>query len=139
MNQIDSARRYLESARELTAVLDAGWTAFEVLVTACQHYQDGSPELFAAWAFAAAGAARGRTLIATAPSLGQDSPPAGPPDQDLPADEDQAADDLAGLARLLHERLAAAAVRAGDSPDAVACAEAGLQAAAVHRQLRREP
>jgi hypothetical protein len=136
MGQIDTVRRQLEAADGLARVLDASWMAFEVLAAGCQQCQDGPRELFAAFAFAAAAAAEGMIVLAAAPSL-----PPGPPGQacELPADAGDAADALAGLARVLHQRLATAAGQAGDSPDAVPCAEAGLQAAAVYRLLAREP
>lgn len=137
MSRIAEARERLEQATGLAQVLDASWMAFDVMVAVCEHCQEGSHELFPAFAFAAAAAAEGRTLIAAAPSLPPGTVPAARGD-DAQAGLDQAADALADLAQALHRRLSQACRPGGAGPDAVACAQAGFRAAHVHKLLAPE-
>ena len=133
MNRIEQARQRLEHAAGLAQVLDASWLAFDVMVAVCEQCQEGSRELFPAFAFAAAAAAEGRTLLASASSLPSGPVPAARGD-DAQAGLDQAADAVADLAEALHRRLA----RAGDGADAAACAQAAFRAAHVRKLLALE-
>lgn len=137
MSQIARARQRLEEAAGLAQVLDASWVAFDLVVAVCEHSQQGSHELFPAFVFAAAAAAEGRTLLASAPSLSP-GPVPGTRSADVQAGLDETADALAGLAEALHRRLTEACGQAGEGPDAVACAQAAFQAAHVRKLLAPE-
>lgn len=136
MRQIAEARERLEHAEGLAELLDASWIAFDLLVAVCERCQDGSHELFPAFAFAAAAAAEGRTLIALAPSL--PAGPMAPGSDEAELDQDEAADALSALSEVLHSRLAQASARTDQEADAVACAQAAFQAAHVHKLLALE-
>jgi hypothetical protein len=138
MSEIDAIRERLEAVGELPELLAAAWDAFGVLVAACQDGEDRSAELFAAFAFAAAAAAEGRLIIASAPSR-----PAGPGERPGngtcgEADLEKFADSLAGLARRLAERLSSAACQAPDPGDRDACELAAAEAARVGEMLERD-
>ncbi len=137
MSQIAQARQRLDQVTGLAQVLDASWMAFDLVVAVCEHCQEGSHELFPAFAFAAAAAAEGRALIASAPSLPPEPVPAARCDE-MQAGAEETADALADLAEALHRRLSAACGPAGEGPDAVACAQAAFQAAHVGKLLAME-
>lgn len=137
MSQIAETRQRLEDATGLAQVLDASWMAFDVIVAVCEHCQEGSHELFPAFAFAAAAAAEGRALLAAAPSLPHSPGPAVRRDEEQ-AGLDQAADALADLAEALHRRLSRACGPGDEGPDAVACAQAAFRAAHVRKLLALE-
>lgn len=135
--QIAGTRQRLEQAAGLAEVLDASWAAFDLIVAVCERRQPGSGELFPALAFAAAAAAEGRTILASAPSLPSGPVPAVHCDEDEP-DIGAVADGLAGLAETLHDRLSRACAEAEVEPDVAACAQAAYQAAHVHKLLALE-
>lgn len=126
----------LESA-ELAELLVAAWDGFSFLMTRCQESASRSPDLFAPFAFAAAAAAEGRLLIDSAPSLPAGYGQAAPEVTTCAIDPDEAADELAGLARTLGARLSRAARQAPDPGDREACAEAAASAAYICELLER--
>lgn len=138
MPEIDSMQARLEAADELPELLGVAWDAFSVLVAACQDCEDRSAELFAAFAFAAAAAAEGQLIIASAPSLlvGPGERPSNGTCAE--ADLDKVADSLVGLARRLGERLSSAARQAPDPGDQDACELAAAEAARVCEILARD-
>ena len=143
MGAIETVRARLDAADEQDGrparLLGAAWDAFSVLVTACRDGADRSAELFAAFSFASAAAARGRLVLWAAPSLprtcGWGTGDEGGIGQDL----EELADALAGLAEILTARLSEAAVRAVDAGDRGACADAAQEAAQVQGLLARGP
>jgi len=136
MNQISTVRQQLEQASGLAQVLASSLEAFDLLEAACQDGQDGSLELFAAYAFAATAATEAQIAIARAPSL-PDPDPAGPgPAQSVhPNPEETDPDALADLAELLHARLSDAGRQARDADDQTACADAAQQAHLIGKLL----
>src|SRR6185312_13354037 len=103
MDQISTARRQLEQACGLAQVLASSLEAFDLLEAACQDGQDGSRELFAAYAFAATAATEAQIAIARAPSLPDLDPAAPGPAQSVhPNPKETNPDALADLAELLH-------------------------------------
>lgn len=138
MPEIDSTRARLEAAGDLSELLGVAWDTFSVLLAACQDCEDRSAELFAAFAFAAAAAAEGRLIIASAPSLSVG--PGERPSHDASGEPDleEFADSLAGLARRLGERLSLAAREARDPGDRDACELAAAEAARVGEVLARD-
>jgi hypothetical protein len=126
------------SAEDLPDMLDAAWDAFDLAHAVCLRCEECSPGSFAAFAFAAVAAAQGRQQIMTAPSLPSASGIT-TGDASVPADLDEAVDELASLARALMTGLSLAASRADDPGDQEACADAALQASQIHELLARDP
>jgi hypothetical protein len=138
MSEIEAIRQRLEAGGELPELLAVAWDAFGVLAAVCQECEDRSAALFAAFAFAAAAAAEGRFIIASAPSL-----PAGPGERASHVacsdpDLEKFTDSLASLARRLAERLSSAARQAPDPGDRDACELAASEAARVGEMLARD-
>jgi hypothetical protein len=137
MEDVERALESLVAARGLPGVLAASWDAFDVLVAGCQHGEraSGAGDMFAPYAFAATAAAEGRVVISTAPSLPSGYPAAASGAEFAEADQEGLAMALAGLARVLHVRLGAAATEATAEADRAACAGGVAQAAMVHGML----
>lgn len=121
------ALRLRESA-EFTAILSAGWDAFEFIQQTASAYDDPESDTRGyAFTLAAVAACHGRNALGDAPSL---------PDDDSAPDievcvlgsEDQAAEVLGDLARVLERRLSEACAQAAD-PDRRACEMAAAAAA----------
>ncbi len=72
MRQIQDVQARVRAACGTADMLGAAWDAFTLLLDTCEA-GDSSPALFAAFAFAAAAASRGRLMLESAPSL----PPGG--------------------------------------------------------------
>src|SRR5579859_4424520 len=106
MRQIQDVQARVRAACGTADMLGAAWDAFTLLLDTFEAGVDSSPGLFAAFAFAAAAASRGRLMLESAPSL-----PPGAGNQASRAavvqhdDLDQAAGALAGLAAALGQRL----------------------------------
>jgi hypothetical protein len=142
-DRITVARKRLEQAVGLSAVLGAACDAFEDMLLALEDLQDPAGGTFAAFMMSGASAASGRDAVAAAPSLPPPSPAdarwsrqdgTGPPAPDLlppSATVGDAAADLAGLSRVLTGRLAEAQALAVDAGDRRACAEASRYAAEI--------
>lgn len=140
MNQISTAHQQLKQADGLGQVLALSLQAFGLLEGACQDGQDGSRELFAAYAFAASAATEAQIAIAAAPSLSDPDPAWPGPAQSVQHDKKETDPDaLAGLAALLHARLTDAGRQARDADDHAACAEAAQQAHLISRLLALPP
>lgn len=135
MRQIEDMRARVRTAGGTADMLGAAWDAFSLLLDTCETGAGQSAGLFAAFAFAAAAASRGRLMLESAPSL--------PPGADSQAsraavvkhDLEQAAGALAGLAAVLGETLGQAAVEAVDAGDRAACQDAAAEAVRVARLL----
>lgn len=135
LDQISAIRGRLDQARQLPDVLSASWDAFDLLAAACRQGQNGSRETFATYAFAATAATEGQIAVTIAPAL-----PARPlittsDHHVFQAEEKALTGALAGLAQLLHTRLAAATGLASTDADQQACADAALHASQVARLL----
>jgi hypothetical protein len=138
MGDVERARQALTAAVGLPCVLAASWDAFDVLAAGCQHGErtSGAGDMFAPYAFAATAAAEGRAAITTAPSLPSAYPVATGDAEFFEANQEDLAVTLAGLARALHDRLAAAAAdEAVAEADRTACADGAFQAALVQGLL----
>lgn len=124
----------LDTADDMAGLLAVSWEAFDLVVAVCQRCQDGSHELFATFAFAAAAAAEGRGILSTAPSLAAGRGEV--TDRGCFQNGTEAvADAMASLAGSLRDRLAVAGGEVNDPGDRGACADAALQAALVGELL----
>jgi hypothetical protein len=135
MRQIQDMQARVRAACGTVDILGAGWDAFTLLLDTCEAGVGLSSGLFAAFAFAAAAASRGRLMLESAPSL-----PPGAGNQASRAafvkhDLDQAAGALAGLAAALGQRLGEAAVAAVDVGDRAASLDAAAEAVRVAELL----
>ena len=127
---MDKAQQRVQEADGLAAVLDAAYVAFEAMLSVIHPVQDPASGLFAAFVMAAAAAADGRNALALAPSL------PGHPLLTVPAEQqpwcgeppERVAEKVAGLSRLVAERLTQAAASALDTGDAAACRNAAQNA-----------
>jgi hypothetical protein len=127
----------LEQAASLPDVLAAGFDAFEAIRITARHHQDQVPALFAAFMTTADAAVDGREAITIAPSLPH--APSARPGRALTADADtsQAADTMAALAAMLHDRLSQAAAQAGTAGDRTACQDAADAAGRICQLMTR--
>ena len=127
---MDTAQQRLQEADGLAAVLDAAYAAFEGMVSAIHPVQDPASGLFAAFVMAAASAADGRNALALAPSLPGHPLLAVPAEQQPWSGEppERVAETMAGLSRLVAERLTQAAASALDTGDEAACRNAAQSA-----------
>ena len=127
---MDTAQQRLQEADGLAAVLDAAYAAFEGMVSVIHPVQDPASGLFAAFVMAAASAADGRNALALAPSLPGHPLLAAPAEQQSWSGEppERVAEVVAGLSRLVAERLTQAAVSAPDAGDQAACRHAAQSA-----------
>jgi hypothetical protein len=130
MTRIISARDRLEQARDLSAILDAAYEAFEAMRLAFRAHEDPGTGLFASFVMAAAAAADGRDAVAFAPSL----PPGqshGAPTAGEGRGQGQSAEGVAGaagLSQVLAGSLMRAAGSASDPGDRAACEQAAASA-----------
>jgi hypothetical protein len=131
--QGDGIEVRLQQAAGLPEILSAGFDAFEVIRVTARQHQDQEPRLFAAFMTAADTAVDGREALTLASSLphepGMQPVPAGPG-----LDASRAADTLATVAALLHDRLSHAVTLARETGDLAACRDAA-EAAGQIRQL----
>jgi hypothetical protein len=140
MDQISTAREQLQRAAGPAQVLASSLEAFAVLAAACEHGQDGSRELFAAYAFAADAATQAQIVLEGSPCLPDPDPAATSPAQSVtPYLNETDADALAGLAALVHARLSEAASQAPDAHDRAACADAAQHAFLISKLLAPAP
>ncbi len=99
MADVNQVRALLQSAGSLGEVLDAGWEAFDLLVTGCQQVWPSRPGALAPYAFAAATAAQARTILSMAPGLpASRALPRSPGQPGPPPDRNEADGQLPGLA-----------------------------------------
>jgi hypothetical protein len=129
MHEIDAIKTRLQEAKELPALLAAGFDAFEAVRALARGSEDENPALFAALMTAADAAVDGREALTIAPSL--------PPGRaGMLASRSQAASGTAGqvtgaladLAGVLGSCLTAAASQASLPGDRAACQEAAAAA-----------
>jgi hypothetical protein len=127
----------LEQAASLPEVLAAGFDAFEVIRITARHHQDQVPALFAAFMTTADAAIDGREALTTAPSLPHAAyaKPGGASAAD--AGTGQAADALAALAAVLHDRLTDVANLADTPGDRAACQDAADAAGRICQLMTR--
>jgi hypothetical protein len=130
MTMMDTAQQRLQEADGLAAVLDAAYAAFEGMVSVIHPVQDPASGLFAAFVMAAASAADGRNALALAPSLPGHPLLAAPAEQQpwSGGPSERVAGVVAGLSRLVAERLTQAAASALDTGDVAACRNAARNA-----------
>ena len=137
MKHLDAALEQVAAADGVPATLAAAQAAFELLLATCHEYQERHDELFAAFAFAAAAAADGATILFLAPSL-----PPGPavlqPAEPFTAPSELVASTLGGMASVLSDRLYATSRRPGHRVDRDACRDAACEAARICRLLSQE-
>jgi hypothetical protein len=140
MTPVDAAQHRVQQAAGLPAVLDAGYAAFEEMLSVLHLAQDPASDGFTAFVMAAASAANGRNALALAPSLPSHPLPAEPPqDQPRPGDPDRVAETVAGLSNLVARRLTQAAACAPDPADQGACTHAARSARDICGLLTSRP
>ena len=127
---IDITQQRLQEADGLAAVLDAAYAAFEEMVSVIHPVQDPASGLFAGLVMNAAAAADGRNALALAPSLPGHPLLATPAEQQPWSGEppERVAETVAGLSRLVAERLTQAAASAPDTGDEAASRHAAQSA-----------
>jgi hypothetical protein len=131
LDTITVAGARLEHATGLPAILDAAYDAFEDMLPAIEAQQDPGSAAFTAFVMSAASAANGRDAIAAAPSLPAAAPCVTTARAPAAVTAQQAAAALAGLSRVLVNRLNAAAGLSADAGDRTACASAARHAAVM--------
>jgi len=101
MERAGSVRAWLEAAGQpgggLDVLLRVAWDGFGVLADGCRAGADRSGALFAAFSFACVAAAQGRLVLWAAPSLPPDCGWGTGGEECVREDEQQLADELAGL------------------------------------------
>lgn len=150
MDQISTVREQLQRASVPAQVLASSLDAFGLIAAACEHGQDSSRDLFAAYAFAAHAATQAQITLEAA-AQAHSAIEGGPclPDPD-PAGTSQAQsvaphlnetdiDALADLAALLHARLSDLGRQAPNAHDQAACADAAQQAHLISKLLAPAP
>ena len=134
MTAIFAIRDRLQRDDGLPALLDTGYTAFELLLAALEEHEDPASGMFAQFVFAATHAANGRDAILSAPSL-----PARPlhrADANIDGRGSGAGvPDIVALSRVLCRVLAQSAGSVPGRDDQAACLHAARSAAAIHRLL----
>ena len=138
MNCIELARTRVEQAAGLTALLEASYAAFLLLLPVIERQQDPSSRWFGPFVMAGSSAAGGRFALLDAPSmpasvLGCDIAVSG----HLPADATAAA--VIALSQALAVRLDSAAIAAGQAGDRDACGRAARHARDVCASLGGAP
>jgi len=130
MTIIDTARQRLQEADGLAAVLDAAYAAFEGLVSIIHPVQDPASGLFTAFVMAAASAADGRNAWPSHPRCpGTRCSPRLPNSSPGPVSRpERVARVVAGLSRLVADRLTQAAAAGLDTGDRYACRHAAQSA-----------
>jgi hypothetical protein len=138
MTGLDLAREQLDTAADLSAILDAAHTCFTTMLAVIEHQQDPGNPLFEAFVMAGAAAASGRFAVVAAPSL---TTPAAElaPSSDAETSAGNAALALGHLAEVLDRRLRAASQIADDAADRQACAAAARNAADLAALFGRTP
>ena len=129
MNPTPLIRQRLEEARSLAEILSACYDAFDEMLSAFDHYENGRGPFYAALIMAGPAAADGRNTIGVAPSFP-------PPDRDGPRRPEPAnapgaqevADSVAVIATLVAGKLRVAAAAATFAADRSACVQAALYA-----------
>jgi hypothetical protein len=134
MKHLDAALEQVAAADGAPATMAAAQAAFELLLATCHEYQERHDELFAAFAFAAAAAADGATLLCLAPSL-PPRPAVLQPAEPLTAPSELVASTLGGMARVLSDQLYAASRRPGDRVARDACRDGAREAARIYGLL----
>src|SRR5262249_2595952 len=134
MDPINAARRRLEQAVGLPAVLNAAYDALDQMLGAIEDQQAPSGGAVAAFVMSGAAAANGRDALAAAPAL--PSAASGDLAETMAGSfhgltTDDAAAVLAGLSQLLASRLNGASESSADAGDRIACAQAARHAASI--------
>ena len=128
----------LDSARSLTALLDAAWDAFEFIIAMSGDHADTDEGFSAALVYALAAAANGRDAIITAPSLSPRLSKADAARVDRGhwgANAAEVESSLAALSDVLAGRLELVASTASDSRDQAACRIGARYAREIHGLL----
>jgi hypothetical protein len=137
LGEIGTAAARVSESDTLPRLLDAAFDAFEVIRSVARACEDQSSELFPAFMMAAGAAVKGRNALNDSPSLP-------PPHREPPfatvspaTSVTRIADELAGLAALLGQRLLAARTRTTLAGDLASCEQAARAAGAIHSLLAR--
>jgi hypothetical protein len=132
MSQLAAVRHRLTQARDLTALLAAGYEAFETLMSVIEEHEDPAGSSFTPFLLAGTCAANGRDAILFASSLPPRQLPRLPAsDAALPSDIDAAV----AISALLTDLLTEAAMSCADVGDRTACADAASCARQVQQLL----
>jgi hypothetical protein len=131
VREIDALRVRLQVVDGVADTFAVGWDTFELVQGMADDYADRTPDMFAAFMFAAASAAEGRDAVGFAPSM-----PTTPGIAVAHAGSDggdalEIADKVAGLVSALGARLQAVAGQAEDPGDRRACEHAAGEAARI--------
>lgn len=122
------------ATRDVPALLDAAYVAFEVLLSAVEDCQDPASGMFTQFVYAATAAANGRDAILFAPSL--PARPLHPADASINGrGSSSGVPDLAALSKVLNQVLIQAAAAVSGEEDRTACYHAAWYAAEIHRLL----
>jgi hypothetical protein len=138
IQDIETSRTQVMTADGMAELLDAAWDAFTVLLVWCRACEERAVELFAAFAFAAASAAEGQMIVASAPSLTGGHRCDSGHDVIVQDDLELIADGLSGLAGALRDRLGSGGLEAADPGDRAACQQAAVSAAQICALLSRD-
>jgi hypothetical protein len=139
MDELGAVTARVAGSTTLAGLLDASFDAFEAIRQVARGCEDRAPELFAAFVVAAGTATEGRNALNDAPSLpGVYGDQALAPIVNMAADVGHVADELAGLAALLAQRLAEAAALADLAGNREACQRATRAAADIYQLLGRD-
>jgi hypothetical protein len=134
MTPLLAIRDRLRCGGGLPALLDTGYAAFELLLTAIEEHEDPASGMFAQFVFAATHAANGRDAILSAPSL-----PVRPLHRAHTAagrrGSGTGVPDIVALTQVLCHVFAQCAASAPGRDDQAACLHAARSAAAIHRLL----
>jgi len=136
MDQFAAATVRLEGAEDLAGILRAAYDVFEFMLPVIEGQHDPVSGAFTDFVMAGAYAADGRDALAFAPSLSAIAPGEATVAACSPSAL-TAATALAGLSRLLADRLGDAAVSATDPADRSACLAGRRQADRIATMLGR--
>jgi hypothetical protein len=137
VHEIVASQARVVTASGVSELLAAAWDGFSVLLAWCRACEERAGPLFAAFGFAAASAAEGQMIVASAPSL-PEAPGGGVPDVTVQHDLEEVADGLCGLAGALRDRLGPGGLAAADPGDGAACEQAAVSAAQISALLSRD-
>jgi hypothetical protein len=138
VQEIEASRARVMADGGVAELLDAAWDALGVLLAWSRACEERAGQLFAAFAFAAASAAEGQMIVASAPSLAGGRSGDSSHDAIVQDDLEKVADALSGLAGALRDRLRSGGLAAADPGDRAACEHAAVPAAQICALLSQD-
>lgn len=129
MNRMATAKRRIDSAGELTQILDAAYVGFMTMLAGIEDQQDPASPYFVTFVMAGPPAAAGRFAVLAAPSLSPAIRSIGFLKDATPlASPEEAAAAIAQLSQAIATRLHDVALVAADADDRMACAKGAWHA-----------